>query len=342
MSRIAVLGAGAWGTALAIHLCRRADHSVHLWAHTSEHAAQLAGARENRHYLPGLPFPTALQVTASLAEAVPGADAVLLVVPSQHIRATGAALAPLLAPGALLISAAKGLEDSSLLRMTEVLADVLARRPALGLASEPAQPVGVLSGPSFAQEVAAGAPAAVTIAFPRATDAERAQHILSTDTFRLYRNTDVIGVELGGALKNVIAIAAGVVAGLELGHNSAAAIITRGIAEITRLALACGGRAETLAGLSGVGDLILTCTGALSRNRSVGVELGRDQALPEILAGLHGKVAEGVRTTDTALALAARARVSMPITEQVHAVLHGRRSAAEAVQALMARPGTLE
>ncbi len=152
----------------------------------------------------------------------------------------------------------------------------------------------------------------------------------------------MVGVELGGALKNVIAIAAGVVAGLELGHNSAAAIITRGIAEITRLALACGGRAETLAGLAGVGDLVLTCTGALSRNRSVGIELGRGRALPEILAGLHGKVAEGVRTTDTALALAARARVSMPITEQVHAVLHGRCSASGAVQALLARPGTLE
>ena len=339
MSRVAVLGAGAWGTALALNLCRRADHSVQLWAHTSEHAAQLDQVRENRRYLPGFLLPPALHITASLAEAVSGAEAVLLVVPSQHVRATGTALAPFLAPGALLASAAKGLEDGSLLRMTEVLADVLAQRLS---ALTSAQPIGVLSGPSFAQEVAAAAPAAITVAFPRAGDAERAQQLLSTDTFRLYRNTDVPGVEFGGALKNVIAIAAGVVAGLQLGHNSAAAIITRGIAEITRLALACGGRAETLAGLSGVGDLVLTCTGALSRNRSVGIELGRGRALPEILAGLHGKVAEGVRTTDAALALAARAGVNMPIAEQVHAVLHGRRSAAEAVQALMARPGTLE
>ncbi len=335
MSRIAVLGAGAWGTALAINLCRRADHSVHLWAHTPDHAARLAEFRENRRYLPGLSLPTSLVVTASLPDAVSGADAVLLVVPSQHVRAVGESLAPFLAPNALLVSAAKGLEDGALLRMTEVLADVLAHR----LAQNSGQPLGVLSGPSFAQEVAAGAPAAVTVAFPRGQDAERAQQMLSTDTFRLYRNTDVPGVELGGALKNVIAIAAGVVAGLDLGHNSAAAIITRGIAEITRLALACGGRAETLAGLSGIGDLVLTCTGALSRNRSVGIELGRCRPLPEILAGLQGKVAEGVRTTDAALALAARAHVSMPITEQVHAVLHGRTSAGEAVHALMMRPG---
>ncbi len=327
MSRIAILGAGAWGTALALNLCRRADHEVTLWAHTPAHAAALDGERENRRYLPAFALPASLRVTNKLAEAAREAEAILLVVPSQHVRATAEALAPLLAPGTLLVSAAKGIEDATLLRMTEVLS-----RSAANF-------VGVLSGPSFAQEVAAGAPAAVTIAFRNTAEAERAQALLSTDTLRLYRNTDVAGVELGGALKNVMAIAAGAVAGLELGHNSVAALITRGIAEMTRLALACGGRRETLAGLAGVGDLILTCTGSLSRNRFVGFELGRGRALPEIVAGLNGKVAEGVRTTDAALALAARHGVSMPIAEQVHALIHGRRSAADAVRELMSRPG---
>ncbi len=324
--RIAVLGAGSWGTALALNLLRSQGNRVTLWAHTPAHAGALAVERENRRYLPGFPLPPALAVTDSLEEATEGAEAILLVVPSQHIRAITALLRP--ETGALLLSAAKGLEDGTLQRMTEVVAEVL-----------PGYAIGALSGPSFAQEVAAGRPAAVTIAFSRMADAERAQAMLSTDTLRLYRNTDIAGVELGGALKNVIAIAAGAVAGLELGQNSAAALITRGIAEITRLALACGGRRETLAGLAGVGDLVLTCTGALSRNRFVGFELGRGRALAEIVAGLDGKVAEGVRTTMVARTLAARHGVEMPIADQVHALLEGRCSAAEAVRALMARPG---
>ncbi len=332
MSRIAVLGAGSWGTALALNLAKRPGHQVILWAHTPAHAAELASSRQNTRYLPGFLLPATLAVTDSLKQAVQAADAILLVVPSQHIRVTVAALAPLLRPGTVLVSAAKGIEDGTLLRMTEVIADSLGDKAAQ-------HPIGVLSGPSFAQEVAAGAPAAATVAFPGKDDAEQARAMLTTDTLRLYRNTDVTGVELGGALKNVIAIAAGAVAGLELGHNSTAAIITRGIAEITRLALACGGRRETLAGLAGIGDLVLTCTGGLSRNRFVGVELGRGRALPEIVAGLNGKVAEGVRATDAALGLARRHNVSMPIAEQVHAVLHGHRSAADAVRELMSRPG---
>ena len=336
MSRVSILGAGSWGTALALNLCRRPDHAVTLWAHTPEHAAALAHRRENQRYLPGFALPATLTVTDSLTAAAREADAILFVMPSQHLRATAAALAPVLRPGTMLVSAAKGIEDGTLLRMTQVLNEVLADVPA---ARAGEHPIGVLSGPSFAQEVAAGAPAAVTIAFPEMEDAERAQAMLTTGAMRLYRNSDVTGVELGGALKNVIAIAAGAVAGLELGHNSGAALITRGIAEITRLALACGGRRETLAGLAGVGDLVLTCTGALSRNRFVGVELGRGRALPEIVTSLHGRVAEGVRATDAALGLAQRHNVSMPIAEQVHAVLHGRRSAAEAVRALMSRPG---
>lgn len=325
-SRIAVLGAGSWGTALALNLARGEHHSVTLWAHTPAHATALAGERENRRYLPGFALPATLAVTGSLEEATEGAQAILLVVPSQHVRETAARLRP--EPGALLLSAAKGLEDGTLHRMTEVMAEVL-----------PGYAIGALSGPSFAQEVAASHPAAVTVAFPDAEDVERARAMLSTDTLRLYRNTDVAGVELGGALKNVIAIAAGAVAGLELGQNSAAALITRGIAEITRLALACGGRRETLAGLAGIGDLVLTCTGALSRNRFVGMELGRGRALAEIVAGLDGKVAEGVRTTVVARTLAARHGVEMPIADQVHALLEGRCSAGEAVRALMARPG---
>jgi glycerol-3-phosphate dehydrogenase (NAD(P)+) len=260
----------------------------------------------------------------------------LKVVPSQYIRETTRELVPLLCPGSMLISAAKGIEDKTLLRMTEVVIEELIE--GAGTAAQH-HPIGVLSGPSFAQEVAAAAPAAVTIALANKSDAENAQALLTTETLRLYRNTDVAGVELGGALKNVIAIAAGAVAGLELGQNSAAALITRGIAEMTRLALACGGRRETLAGLAGVGDLVLTCTGGLSRNRYVGVELGRGRALADIVESLHGKVAEGVRTTTAALALARRHKVEMPITQEVHAVLHGTRSAAEAVRALMARPG---
>jgi glycerol-3-phosphate dehydrogenase (NAD(P)+) len=332
MSRIAILGAGSWGTALALNLCRRDDHAITLWAHTPAHAEAMLAERENRRYLPGFDLPESLSVTASLTEALRSAEIVLLVVPSQHLRAALVTAAPLLRPGAMLLSAAKGIEDKSLLRMTEVIAEVLGPRAE-------AHAIGVLSGPSFAQEVAAGRPSAVTVALPSNEDAESAQAHLSTESLRVYRNTDVVGVELGGALKNVIAIAAGAVAGLELGHNSQAALITRGIAEITRLALACGGRRETLAGLAGVGDLVLTCTGGLSRNRFVGQELGRGRALAEIVASLDGKVAEGVRTTHAALGLAAKHGVEMPIASEVEAVLSGERSAAEAVRALMTRPG---
>jgi glycerol-3-phosphate dehydrogenase (NAD(P)+) len=332
MSRIAVLGAGSWGTALALSLARREDHQVTLWAHTAAHAEALAVDRENRHYLPGISLPATIRITGALEDAAREADAILVVVPSQHVRLTVAALAAHLRPGTMLLSASKGIEDQTLLRMTEVIASVLGTRAA-------DYPIGVLSGPSFAQEVAAGAPSAVTVAFTDGEAAERSQAMLSTESMRLYRNTDVPGVELGGALKNVIAIAAGAVAGLGLGHNSGAALITRGIAEMTRLALACGGRRETLAGLAGVGDLILTCTGSLSRNRFVGMELGRGRSLPEIVESLDGKVAEGVRTTGAALGLAAQHSVSMPIAEQVQAVLYGERSASDAVRALMARPG---
>ncbi|HEY0786005.1 MAG TPA: NAD(P)H-dependent glycerol-3-phosphate dehydrogenase [Acidobacteriaceae bacterium] len=332
MSRVTVLGAGAWGTAIALWLARQPGHRVTLWGHSPGHCAEMLAERENRKYLPGHALPTGLEITSDLEAAARGdsPEILITVVPSQHTRAHLVRLAPLLGSGQTLVSATKGLEDSSYLRMSQVLAEVL-RDHALEL------PIGVLSGPSFAQEVAAGLPAAVTIAFPRMEDAARVQALFSTPSLRLYRNDDVIGVELGGALKNVIAIAAGAVSGSGFGHNATAALMTRGIAETTRLALACGGRSETLAGLSGVGDLVLTCTGSLSRNRLVGMELGRGRELAEILASLGGKVAEGVRTTAAALGLAARHGVDMPITRQVAAVLRGERSPHDAMQELMSR-----
>jgi glycerol-3-phosphate dehydrogenase (NAD(P)+) len=268
-----------------------------------------------------------------IAAALQGADIVISVAPSQHVRAIYEEMVGFLQPQQLIVSATKGIEDGTFLRMTQVIAQVL------GNQNSSASRLGVLSGPSFAQEVAAGDPTAVTIACGESSIANRLQEEISAPGLRIYTNDDVIGVELGGALKNVIAIAAGIAAGLGLGHNSAAAIITRGVAEITRLAVACGGRRETLAGLSGLGDLVLTCTGPLSRNRSVGVELGRGRKLPAILAQLQGKVAEGVRTTSAALGLAKAHHVEMPITEQMAAILEHGKSPQDAIRELMARPG---
>jgi glycerol-3-phosphate dehydrogenase (NAD(P)+) len=324
MSRIAIVGSGSWGTALALSLARRGDHSIALWSHSAAMGT----------YLPGFPIPPRVDPVTDLAVALVGAEIVISAVPSQHVRAIYHAMAPFLEPGQIVVSATKGIEDQSFLRMTQVIEQVLTERNLNG-----SMPCGALSGPSFAQEVASGAPTAITIAFADSRLANRLQEELSAPALRLYTNDDVIGVELGGALKNVIAIAAGIAAGLGLGHNSAAAIITRGVAEITRLAVACGGRRETLAGLSGLGDLVLTCTGPLSRNRSVGVELGRGHKLPAILAQLQGKVAEGVRTTSAALGLAKAHGVEMPITEQMAAILDEGKSPQDAIRELMARPG---
>jgi len=245
-----------------------------------------------------------------------------------------ARIAPYLQNCQIVVSATKGIEDHTFLRMTEVIQSSIPAE----LAGTTVIPVGTLSGPSFAQEVAAGLPTAVTIAFSDGAIASLVQREFSSSTLRLYTNDDVTGVELGGALKNVIAIAAGVLAGLGMGSNSAAGLITRGIAEMTRLAVAAGGRRETLSGLSGIGDLVLTCTGALSRNRTVGFELGRGRKLPEILASLDGKVAEGVRTTRAALGLARKLGVEMPITEQMELILDKGKDPKEAVRDLMSRP----
>jgi glycerol-3-phosphate dehydrogenase (NAD(P)+) len=334
MSRITVLGSGAWGTAIALSLDRRGGHELTLWAHSQELAQQIVDAGENKLFLPGFPIPTGVRVTGDDA-AVGEAEIVVSVIPSEFLRATITRLRPHLHPGQVIVSATKGVEDRSLLRMSEVIGACLTETGSR-------LPIGAMSGPSFAQEVAQGQPTAVTVAFDDAAVAARIQAELASETLRLYTSTDVIGVEMGGALKNVIAIAAGVAAGVGLGYNSAAALMTRGIAEITRLAVACGGRRETLAGLSGVGDLVLTCTGSLSRNRTVGQELGRGRKLPEILAGLGGKVAEGVLTTRAALGLARRQGIEMPITEQMELILDEGKDPREAIKDLMLRPGREE
>ncbi|MDE1177763.1 MAG: NAD(P)-dependent glycerol-3-phosphate dehydrogenase [Edaphobacter sp.] len=327
MSRIAILGAGAWGTALAISLARRGGHNITLWSHSPALAEQLTETGENLPYLPGYTLPFDVKVTSDLPAAIFEMDILLCVTPSQHLRGILAHVAPLLTKNQVILSASKGIEEGSFLRMTQVISSITPN------------PVGVLSGPTFAQEVAAGSPSAIVAACTDGKLAHMLQKEFSSASLRVYTNDDVTGVELGGALKNVIALASGVVTGLNLGHNSAAALITRGIAEITRLSVACGGRRQTLAGLAGIGDLVLTATGPLSRNRTVGVELGRGRKLEEILAGMGGKVAEGVRSTASALGLAARYGVEMPITEQVDAILHHDKKPADAIRDLMSRPG---
>jgi|SRR5579863_1346547 len=331
MSKIVVLGVGAWGTALALSLHRRGGHLVTLWAHEQSLADQINAAGENKLFLPGFPIPQAITVTGDDA-AVSQAEIVLSVIPSEFLRATLMRLRKRLHNSQFLVSATKGVEDRTYLRMTEVISNTL--EPAGLLVS-----IGALSGPSFALEVAQGQPTVVTVAFSDPQVAAFIQREFSSETLRLYTSTDVIGVELGGALKNVIAIAAGVAAGCGLGYNSAAGLMTRGIAEITRLAVACGARRETLAGLSGIGDLVLTCTGSLSRNRTVGVDLGQGRKLPEILESLGGKVAEGVLTTRAALGLARKHGVEMPITEQMELILDEGKDPREAIRDLMLRPG---
>jgi len=334
MSRICVLGSGAWGTAIALSLHRRGGHQVTLWAHSSDEARQIDGARENTLFLPGFALPAELAVTADSAP-VAEAEILVSVIPSEFLRPTLVRLRKHLHNSQFVVSATKGIEDRTFLRMTQVLSQAL---ESSGLLLS----IGAFSGPSFALEVAQGQPTAITVAFSDAGVGSFIQQEFSSETLRLYTSTDVIGVELGGALKNVVAIAAGIAVGVGLGHNSIAALITRGIAEITRLAVACGGRRETLAGLSGVGDLVLTCTGSLSRNRTVGQALGQGRKLPEILESLGGKVAEGVLTTRAALGLARKYQIEMPITEQMELILDEGKDPREAIRDLMLRPGKEE
>jgi glycerol-3-phosphate dehydrogenase (NAD(P)+) len=336
MSEIAIIGAGAWGTTLSIVLGRKGTHGVRLWAHEKEVCDSIAQRRINERFLPGQTIPACVQPCNDLTKALAGASIIVSVMPSQHCRGLFEKMKPHLGPEIMIVSATKGLEERSLLRMTEVIAQVLATG-----ASQPTR-IGALSGPSFALEAARGDPTAITIASSDAELARTVQQEFSDPSFRIYTNDDPAGVELGGALKNTIAIAAGICAGLGLGHNSVAALITRGLAEMTRLVVACGGKAETMSGLAGLGDLALTCTGGLSRNRSVGVELGRGRKLPEILAGMHGAVAEGIFTTTAAMGLAQARGVEMPITEQMHAILHQGKSPREAIHELMTRSGKSE
>ena len=335
MSRIAIIGAGAWGTALAVALGRKGEHSVRLWANEAEVCDSILLRRVNERFLPGFSLPESVQPTNDLAGALEAAEIVVSVMPSQYCRPLFECMAPRLRPEMLFVSCTKGLEEGSLLRMTEVITGVLRSR-------QFTPRVGALSGPSFAKEVARGDPTAVTMASLDSELARSVQQAFNDSRFRVYTNDDVIGVELGGALKNIIAIAAGVCDGLGLGHNSVAALITRGLAEIARLAVACGGRLETMAGLAGLGDLVLTCTGDLSRNRSVGVELGRGRKLPDIMAGMHGMVAEGIFTCKVAVALSRQKNVEMPITEQMYAILEDGKSPPQAIEELMMRSAKRE
>jgi glycerol-3-phosphate dehydrogenase (NAD(P)+) len=347
MSRIAVIGAGAWGTGLAIVLGRKANHPngpgshnhpehlVRLWANEPEVSVSVAKCRINERFLPGFILPESIEVTNDLDRALEASEIVVSVMPSQHCRALFERMAPSLRPETLFVSCTKGLEDGTLMRMTEVICDVLRSQKFEAR-------VAALSGPSFAKEVARGDPTAVTVASVDSVVTRAVQQVFNDSRFRVYTNDDVIGVELGGALKNIIAIAAGVCDGLGLGHNSVAALITRGLAEVARLVVACGGRLDTMAGLAGLGDLVLTCTGDLSRNRSVGVELGKGRKLAGIIAGMHGAVAEGVFTTKAAVSLARKKNIEMPITEQMYAILANGKLPQQAIDDLMARAAKSE
>jgi glycerol-3-phosphate dehydrogenase (NAD(P)+) len=325
--RAAVVGAGSWGTTLALVLDRN-GHETTLWSFEGEVVQEIQAHGENRSYLPGVDLPSSLQVTSSMEEALGGAELVVSVSPAQHVRQVMEGAAPYLREGALVVSASKGIEIATLQTMDQVLGAVLSPEAMDGFS--------VLSGPSFALEVAREVPTAVVVASTSEDVRLRVQEAFSSSSFRVYTNDDVVGVELGGAVKNVIALAAGVAAGLGAGHNTMAALITRGLAEIRRLGVAMGARPATFSGLAGMGDLVLTCTGELSRNRTVGYRLGRGESLDEILGAMKA-VAEGVRTTPAVYALAQRHGVEMPIVAQVHAILEGRTRPTAALRELMKR-----
>jgi len=322
-----VIGGGSWGTALAIVLAPRFEQ-VNLWVHEPHLASRMAEHRVNSMYLPGCRLPANVNVQNDLEPVLAGAEIVLSVVPSHHLRGIYEEMQPYLRPDALYVSATKGIENVTLFRMTEVIRDVTAPgfRPR----------VAALSGPTFAREVAAGEPTAVVIASEDEDAARTIQAAFSGPTFRLYTNSDVVGVEVGAALKNSIAIGAGICRGLGLGSNAVAALVTRGLAEITRLAIAMGGKPLTLAGLAGLGDLVLTCTGDLSRNRSLGLELAHGRTLEDVVNSTS-MVAEGIQTTYGAVDLAKKYHVEMPIVAQMYAILHEKKAPREGIRDLMER-----
>lgn len=331
MKRIAILGGGSWGTALSVVLTRTHEaHKISLWVRDAGLAESIHRARENKNYLPGQKIPDAVLVTTDAAAALDNVEVAIGAIPAAHARSVYRQLLPHLPRGVAIVSATKGLEPGSHARMSEVISSVVP--------PDSSERLAVLSGPSFAAEVAAGQPTAVVLASSDRALGKELQDAFAGPTFRLYTNSDVLGVELAGAMKNVIAIAAGACHGLGLGSNPLAALITRGLSEMNRLAIARGARPETLSGLAGLGDLVLTCTGSLSRNRRVGIELGKGQPLSEIQLGLNHMVAEGVDSAAALLELAREARIELPITEQVEAILHNGKAPREAIRDIMERP----
>ncbi len=327
MSDLAIVGAGSWGTALAVVLAPRFPR-VRLWVYEKDLAARMRATRINDLYLPGFPLPANVAVETEFADALPGAAMLLSVMPSHLVRPIYNKLLPYLAPSTVFVSATKGLENGTLLRASQVIHECVSPR------FEPR--VAAISGPTFAREVARGDPTLLVVASPDQALAAAVQASFSGPTFRLYTSPDMAGVEIGGAVKNVVAIGAGVCHGLGLGSNTQAALITRGLAEMTRLAIAMGGRPQTLAGLAGLGDLVLTCTGELSRNRTVGLELARGRKLEEIVSSMN-MVAEGIKTTSATVDLARRHQVEMPISAQMFEMLTAGLPPREAIRRLMER-----
>jgi len=328
MKRIAIIGAGSWGTALGV-VAARAGHDVQLWARNADVVDSINRDHLNSVYLTGTPLPPSVRAKGDITKVMDGAELVILAAPSHAMRGLLTDMLPALQKEMIIVSATKGIEIETGKRISEVVAEVVpeAIRPRFVC----------LSGPSFAREVVERNPTAVVAASEDPEAARIVQGDLSFESLRVYTNDDVIGTELGGSVKNVMAIAAGMVAGLGFGSNSIAALITRGLAEMTRLALREGAKLETLMGLAGLGDLVLTCTGTLSRNRFVGQELGKGRSLEEITTGMH-EIAEGVKTTLAVKRVADRLGVEMPITNQVHGVLYEKRSARDATNELMTRP----
>jgi glycerol-3-phosphate dehydrogenase (NAD(P)+) len=324
---VAIIGAGGWGTALAATLART-DRRVSLWVYEADLAEGMSETRENPVYLPSIRIPKSVHVSNSMISVLADSRIVIMAVPSHVFRSVVQQMAPLVQPDTIFVSATKGIETCTLMRMSQVITDVL------GIAVE--SRIAVISGPTFAPEVARGVPTALVVASPLESLRVQLQNELSTPRFRLYTNLDIIGVEIGAATKNIIAIAAGVADGLGLGSNAAAALVTRGLAEITRLAVACGGRRETLSGLAGLGDLILTSYGNLSRNRRVGIALGQGRKIEDIIGGMRS-VAEGVKTAESAVALARKLNVEMPIAERMYAVLYEGLKVQDAINDLMER-----
>ena len=329
---VSIIGAGGWGTALAITMARVHEH-VRLWVFEPELAETIRSERKNPIYLPGPSIPDSVVPSDSLEEVLDGAELVISAVPSHFCRSVYERLLPFARPEMAFVTATKGIENGSLMRMSQVIHDVVGKR------FEPR--VAAISGPTFALEVARGEPTALVVASPEADLRFQVQQELAAPRFRLYTNPDIVGVEIGGSVKNIIAIAAGGLAGMQLGHNATAALITRGLAEIMRLAEACGGRRDTLAGLAGLGDLVLTCTGELSRNRQVGEALGRGRKLDEITSSMR-MVAEGIKTSESTIALSRRLRVEMPIAQQIYSVLYEDKDPHDAISELMERELTEE